>query len=159
MSRSLIVALALAPLAITACASSEAAPPPASTPAPAAASSSGDYQSLCVESMTKNRTCTAEYIPALVDSRAKIDKPPGIAESVKADRDGVIAKAMEEWAEDSKDENIARNCQMLTEHMDDSAKPAADGIRGCLAQQDCNAYVACAMPVFEDLMARAHPHP
>jgi hypothetical protein len=156
MNRSLIVALFLAPLAIAACASSEAAP--ATTTKAQPASSTGDMQSLCVEAFTKNRSCTDIYIPALVDSRAKIDKPPGIAEKVKADRDGVIAQAKAEWAEDSKDEAIARNCQMFTEHADDAAKGHADQVKSCLAQQDCAAYVGCITPVQEAMMASGPHH-
>ena len=119
MSRFALLPLSL--LVYTACASSEAAPSQTAKAQPA--SSTGDYQSVCVDSMTRNRTCTDDYIPALVDSRARMDKPAGIAEAVKTDRAGVIAKAKEEWASDSTDENIARNCQAMTEHMDDSMKP------------------------------------
>lgn len=161
MSRTLLsLAVALAPLAIAACASSEAAP---SKPAAAKAStSSGDFQSLCVETFTHNRTCTDQYIPALVDTRAKIDKPPGIAEKVKQDRAGIIEQAKAEWAEDSTDENIARRCQMMTEHMnaaDERVQKLADEARACLPQTDCTAYVACIEPVEEKLMSGPSANP
>ena len=154
MSRSLIAALAFAPLAIAACASSEAAP--AQTTKTSTSSLASEAQQLCVETMTKNRTCTDDYIPSLVDTRAKLDKPPGIAEEVKADRAGVIAKAKAEWAEDSKDENIARHCQAMTEHMTDAAKPMMDQLRACLAKDACGDYVPCVQPVFEQLMSQPH---
>jgi len=155
MTRSLIAALVFAPLAIAACASSEAAPAQSTTTAQAA-SSTGDAQQLCVETFTRNRTCTDDYIPSLVDTRAKLDKPPGIAEAVKNDRNGVIAQAKAEWAEDSKDENIARTCQMLTEKLTDAQTPAMNQARACLAKQTCGDYVACIQPVFEGLMAQPH---
>ena len=155
MSRSFIAALLFAPLAIAACASSEAAPPRTESARPSSSFVS-EAQQLCVETMTKNRTCTDEYIPSLVDTRAKMDKPPGIAEKVKADRDGVIAQAKAEWAEDSKDENIARNCQAMTEHMTEDAKPMMDQLRACLAKDACGDYVPCVQPVFEQLMSRPH---
>jgi hypothetical protein len=154
LTRSLVAALLFAPLAIAACASSEAAPSQTTKAQPA--SSTGDAQQLCVETFTRSRTCTDEYIPSLVDTRAKLDKPPGIAEEVKNDRAGVIAKAMAEWAEDSKDENIARTCQSLTEKFTDAQKPAMDAARACLAKDACTDYVACIQPVFEGLMAQPH---
>jgi hypothetical protein len=142
MSRSLVLVLALAPIVATACASSEAAPIAKTQPA----SSTGDAQAACVEMMTRNRTCTDDFIPALVDARARHDKPPGIAESVKTDRAAVIAKAKEEWAEDSKDEAIARTCQAMTEH---ATQAEVDGVRACLAKDACGDYVACTTPMFE----------
>ena len=142
MSRSLVLVLALAPIVATACASSEAAPTAKTQPA----SSTGDAQATCVEVMTRNRTCTDDFIPALVDARARNDKPAGIAEAVKTDRAAVIAKAKEEWAEDSKDEAIARSCQQMTEH---STPAEIEGGRACLAKQACGEYVACVTPMFE----------
>lgn len=153
MSRSLIAALLFAPLAIAACASSEAAPAQTTKAQTASSSFAGEAQQLCVETMTKNRTCTDEYIPSLVDTRAKLDKPAGIAAEVAADRAGVIAKAKAEWAEDSKDENIARHCQAMTEHMTEEAKPMMDQLRACLAKDACGDYVPCVQPVFEKLMS------
>ncbi|MBL9019826.1 MAG: hypothetical protein JNL83_36920 [Myxococcales bacterium] len=152
-TRSLLAALLFAPLAIAACASSEAAPAKTDTTKTQASSVPGEAQQLCVETMTKNRTCTDEYIPALVDTRAKLDKPPGIAEKVKADRAAVIAQAKVEWAEDSKDENIARQCQAMTEHMTEDARPMMDALRACLAKDACGDYVPCVQPVFEQLMS------
>lgn len=156
MTRSLIATLLFAPLAIAACASSEAAPSKTDTTKAQASTVAGEAQQLCVETMTKNRTCTDEYIPSLVDTRAKLDQPPGIAAEVKADRAGVIAKAKAEWTEDSKDENIARHCQAMTEHMTDEARPMMDQLKACLAKDACGDYVPCVQPVFEQLMSRPH---
>jgi hypothetical protein len=155
MSRSLVLALVLAPLVATACASSEAAPASGAKTA-SSTYTTGDYQALCVETMTRNRTCSDEYIPALVDSRARINQPPGIADEVKKDRNAVIEAARKEWAEDSTDANLARHCQQMTEHMDDSMHATADGAKACLAEQSCTAYVACVTPIFEKLMASSH---
>jgi hypothetical protein len=149
--------IALSLLVYSACASSEAStmPPPAK-PAPAAAqpaSTADDPQALCVQAFTHNRTCTAEYIPALVDTRAKLDLPPGMADMVKQDRAGVIAKANAEWAEDSKDENIARHCTQMTANLPAEALSLMDEVRACQTQTDCTAYVACIEPVEAKLMA------
>ena len=116
-------------------------------------SSTGDDQKLCVEAFTHNRTCTAEYIPALVDTRAKLDIPKGMTEKVKQDRAGVIAKANEEWAQDSTDENIASHCQQMTAHMTEEARALGSEVRACLPETNCTAYVACIEKVEEKLIA------
>ena len=148
MSR--LIAISLLSL-VSACASKAAAPAPAN-PQPAVATGD-DAQPVCVETFTHNRTCTAEYIPALVDTRAKLDLPPGIAAQVKQDRAGVIAKATAEWATDSTDANITQRCQQMTAHMTGDGRALVSEARGCLAKTDCTAYVACIEPVEEKLMA------
>ncbi len=148
---SLLFVVALAPIAATACGTSEAASEP-SDPATAtkASTSTDDLYDLCIESFTRNRTCTAEYIPALVDARARHDKPAGITQAVAEDRAGVIAQANAEWAEDGKDENIAATCtRMKAAPPSPMMEDAAGVIRGCLQQADCAGWVACSMPVVE----------
>ena len=91
MTRSLalilpVFALALAPLA-TGCGTSDAAAAPTGTPATAQAQlGAPDVQQTCVSMMQRSRTCTSVYIPALVDERARLDQPPGIAAEVAAMR-------------------------------------------------------------------------
>jgi len=109
-------------------------------------SSGGDSQAACVEVMNKNRECTTDYIPALVDVRAKHDNPEGVAAAVKADRDKVVSQALAEWATDSKDDAIARQCEKMAPSMPDADVATA---KGCLATAECPAYVACVMPLFE----------
>jgi hypothetical protein len=153
--RSLLVSFVplLVPLAVACGSSSEAAgPAPAPVAKPAAAAD--DHHRLCVEVFTRNRTCTDTYIPALVDARAKYDRPPGIADAVKKDRNAVIAEAKGEWAEDSKDEAIGRICQQLTANMTDEGRDDAAHARECLAHSDCAAYTACVMPLFEKRFAK-----
>ena len=140
--------IALSLVIYTACASSEAGTVASAKPQPA-----GDPEALCVAAFTHDRTCTAAYIPALVDTRARLDLPPGIAAMVVQDRAAVIAKANAEWAEDSTDASIARHCQQMTAHMTDAARALEDEVRQCVAKTDCAAYVACIAPVEEKLMA------
>jgi len=113
------------------------------TPAP---SSAADSHATCVQVMTKNRECTTDFIPALVDIRAKHDNPEGVAEAVKADRDKVISQALAEWAVDSKDDAIARQCEKLGPTMTDAD---VAGGKSCLATAECPAYVSCVSPMFE----------
>lgn len=142
---SLSCGLALASFAAGCGTTSEAAPTPPATPA-APPAAGPDAEATCVEVMTRNRVCTDEFIPALVDARARHDQPPGITAAVKADRAAVIAEAMEEWAEDGKDEAIAQTCARMSQGM---TPAGVDASRACLASDACGAYVACVTPLFE----------
>jgi len=150
MSKTLFaILISLTPFTLVACGSTEAAP---AQTAKAPPSSTGDAQTTCVEVMTKGRTCTSEFIPALVESRAKHDNPQGIAEAVQKDRNAVVSQALTEWATDSKDEAIARTCQQMVGQAPDAGD--VDAGRACLAQADCAAYVACIIPQFEKRFAK-----
>ncbi len=129
---------------VIACGSVEAAPAPTSKPQPA---STGTDQQACVESFARSRSCTDQYIPALVDTRAKYDSPAGIGLEVKADRTAVIERAKAEWTNDSRDDAIANTCQRMMAAPD--AHADAETARGCLAEADCGAYVTCVMAIFE----------
>ncbi|MEJ7601937.1 MAG: hypothetical protein WKG01_28840 [Kofleriaceae bacterium] len=148
-SLSLALTLALGSVTAAACGTTEAAPSQntaSAKPAPA----SSDVHALCVEMLTRNRTCTDDYLPALVDLRAKHDNPAGIAARVTTDRAGVIAEARTEWQTDSTDEAIAAVCTKAAPSTDPAdVEPA----RACLAEATCGAYVACSMPLFEKRFA------
>jgi hypothetical protein len=120
----------------------------------AAPASTDDMQKLCVQVFERSRTCTDDYIPALVDSRAKLDVPKGIAAEVKADRNAVIAQAKQEWAHDSTDPAIAQTCEHIAGQLDDATAAQAPTARGCLTKASCGEYTACIMPVFEKHLAK-----
>jgi hypothetical protein len=145
MKFALALALALAPLGLAACASAEAQP---KQPATAQQTSTADDpKAVCVATMTRARECTDDYIPALVDARAQADVPPGIADAVKKDRNAVIAEAKQEWATDSKDENIAGMCEKMT--ADGATTPDELAMaKDCNAKTDCKEYTSCVMPLF-----------
>jgi len=145
-SLSLALALALAPLA--ACGTTEASPAKEQS-APKAAPASTDAQAVCVQLFTRNRECTDDYIPALVDLRAKVDKPAGIADKVKTDRNAIIAQAKTEWANDSTDQAIAATCAQVTANPTESDKADAGSLQACMAEETCAGHTACVMPYFE----------
>jgi hypothetical protein len=153
-TRSLVIAvgLALGLGSLTACGGSKAAP--AETAKPATASSPEELKALCVKMFTRSRECTSDFIPALVDARARHDVPPGIAEQVKTNRDAVIAEAMKEWENDSKDEAIQPMCEKIG--ADPAMAESADEVNGCMAKTSCPEFVACTMPLHEKHMADAH---
>jgi len=142
MSRFLALGSLLALSALAACEGAEAKPAPASTAQKASTPANPDHD-LCVAIMTHSRTCTDQYIPALVDARAQADHPAGIKEEVAKDRDGVIAQAKQEWANDSLDANIEKMCSQ--------SMPNADAIRAdataCQAKADCGEFSACIVPI------------
>ena len=135
-------------LALAACEGAEAKPAPANTPQKAQASSANADHDLCVAFISHARTCTDQFIPALVDARAEADTPAGIKAEVAKDRDGVIAQAKTEWATDSDDAHIEQMCTPanVAAHTNDDARAQATT---CNANTDCAAYTACALPVFK----------
>jgi hypothetical protein len=135
------------------CGTSDAAAPAPAAPARSQPASTGDARALCVQVFAHNRTCTAQYIPALVDLRARYDVPAGIAAEVAADRGAVIAQANQEWAVDSTDAAIDVTCASVAAST--SIDPAdAAGAQACLALADCAAYTTCIMPYFEKRFAK-----
>jgi hypothetical protein len=149
-----MIALAIAATALlAACASSSPAPSPTvrSQQGPTVRGDSDSAHADCVALFERQRTCSAEYIPALVDIRVRHDRPAGIAAS---DREGgraaLVAQAHEEWRGDSTDEAIDGTCR----HIVDGSDPAElDGRRAqvatCLAASDCASFVACIAPATE----------
>lgn len=135
----------LSVLALAACAGAEADPktstsPSSTTPPPAA-------QEMCETYFARARTCTDQYIAALVDLRIELDKPAGITASAQSEgRDAIIGYAMAEWAEDSQPAAITATCgQVLASIPADQLEGLrAEGER-CLAMTDCGEFATCAM--------------
>lgn len=144
-----VAALAVAFAAACGGSKSEPVKPEPTATAPA---SGGDVKAVCVKTFTRARECTSDFIPALVDARARHDVPPGIADKVKENRDAVIAEGMKEWESDSTDESIAATCDKIS--ADPSAGTDSPEFEGCLAKTSCPEFVACAIPVQEKHFAK-----
>lgn len=142
MTRSLALSFVLA-TSVAALAGCKSRPAEAT---PAQRAQASDAMAACTQTFVRQRECTDTFLPALVDTRARLDKPAGIAEQVKTDRAGVIAEAMTEWAVDSTDEAIAQTCARLTATVDANEAAAA---QACLAATDCAAFTTCMMPIVE----------
>lgn len=140
-ARSASLTFLILSLAGSACAVSDAAPA-SSTPTAQPASTAPD---VCVQAMTRARTCTAQWIPALVDARAQLDAPAGIAAAVRDNRADVIAKANAEWTIDSTDANIGGACAHMATTITDADRTDTGA---CLAKTACDDYVACEITVF-----------
>ena len=118
-----------------------------STPTNVPKEVTSDPKSLCVAVMQRARECTNDYVPVLVDMRAKHDTPPGIAAAVAQDRDAVIEQAKQEWAVDSQDPNIEATCDRMAPQLNDPSDQAT--ANDCLGKNECVGFSTCVMPLFE----------
>lgn len=104
---------------------------------------------VCRDLMQRERDCSAVFIPALVAERVRLDIPAGIAaEDAKLGRDALVSEALNEYADDSKDDRIAATCAQVAAQL-----PAERGQRligageACLELDGCEPFVACAVPI------------
>lgn len=104
---------------------------------------------VCRDLMQRERDCSAVFIPALVAERVRLDIPAGIAaEDAKLGREALVSEALDEYANDSKDERIAATCAQVAARL-----PAERGQRligageACLELDACEPFVACAVPI------------
>ncbi len=128
----------LAMSALVACAGADAQPSPAAPKPTTAATATSDHD-LCVALMQHARTCTDQYIPALVAARAAADKPAGIKEEYAKDSAAIVAQAKTEWASDSTDANLEAMCSRPLPHADEQRTIAVE----CQAKTDCNELATC----------------
>ena len=98
----------------------------------------------CGASMVRERECEAEFLPALVALRVRLDMPSGVAARDAAEgRAALLAEATTEYAGDATDENFAANCAQMDELPADRATQWTDMMNGCLATEGCAAFVEC----------------
>lgn len=113
---------------------------------PAAASTTDQ---ICRSLMQRQRACTEQFIPALVEARVKSDSPPGLAAREREiGRDALVKDALAEWETDARDPNIAALCDDIAQ----AISPEKDvllrsSVSNCLAKEGCNAFVSCAVPL------------
>jgi hypothetical protein len=145
----LLLCSLLTPVGLAACGGADAAPAPRTGATPAATTAPvPEVQAECEAFFARARTCTAEYIPALVDLRVSLDKPAGIAAEAQppGGRDAIIQQALGEWTDDSQPAAVAALCSKIAgavppaEIESDRAKAAT-----CMAATDCATFSTCAM--------------
>jgi len=145
MTRFAFLSVSVLALALSACAGAEADPKTSASPATSTPPTSA--VAACEQFLTHAKTCTADYIPALVDLRVELDQPAGIAAAAQTDgRDSLIARANEEWATDSQPAAIHAACEHSLQSMpaEQLETMAAEGAR-CDAMTDCAEFSTCAM--------------
>lgn len=119
---------------------------------PATAAASTSAKEACVKVFERQRACTTDFIPALVDLRASVDKPKGIAaEAAKpGGRDALIQQALSEWKNDSTDAAIDATCSRI------ASSPKAAGAKtmadSCVSSPDCPGFVKCVIPLMKQTL-------
>jgi len=122
----------------------------------AAPGAGGDMEATCRDSFAKQRTCTDDFIPALVDARIEMDLPAGIAAEGKKDggRDALITQAKSEWSKDSEPDAVAAQCKDMSGKVPAEQKAELQAAHTkCLAISDCKAYVECVMPITKKMLS------
>lgn len=104
---------------------------------------------VCRDLMRRERDCSAVFIPALVAERVRLDIPAGIAaHDALIGRDALVSEALDEYADDSRDERIAATCADVAAQLpaDRGQRLVASG-DACLGLDACEPFVACAVPI------------
>ncbi|MBI5532889.1 MAG: hypothetical protein HY898_09255 [Deltaproteobacteria bacterium] len=147
--RCLIALITLASACAFGCSASEPANPPApqSTAAEPVSTGADALASQCVTVRNRERACTREYIPALVDLRVELDAPAGIAAQAKKDgRDALVAEAMKEWEVDSAQPEAFCKQQMARMPQAQAASMLGKA-SACAKESTCDSFVKCWLPL------------
>lgn len=136
-----VLALSLAPLALTACAGSASPPSPPHAPAPR------PLAAQCERHYARERACSTEYLAELVRVRVELDLPPGIAaDDARQGREATIAQARADWQVDAQPAARTRICDALDDQVPAARVDSllAQGAR-CLAMATCQDFAVCAV--------------
>jgi hypothetical protein len=145
--RTLIALLTLAAATMIGCSGTEPTHAQASSVAEPVATASDGLVAQCVAVRNRERACTADYIPALVDLRIELDRPAGIAARAKdMGRNPLTAEALKEWQGDSAEpEAFCR--QQLSKMPLPQAAGFMQNASSCAQQSSCKAFVHCWLPL------------
>jgi hypothetical protein len=151
MTRTTALATSLFTALIAACGGpdrpAETAPAGQADAAPAG-QADADPVVVCRTTVERQRACTDDYLPALVDLRVELDRPAGTADRVKAEgRDKIVTEARADWVKDTTDEKIAEQCSMVTKLPAERLKKEMPMTQACLARPDCKAFTECIIPI------------
>jgi hypothetical protein len=121
--------------------------PPAS--APAQEKHQAGTHGVCRALMLRQRACSAQLIPALVDARVERDDPKGTAAHARdVGREALLTEAFDEWALDSSDARIEAVCSEIAQALEPGRAPLLErSASACLERAGCDAFVQCAVPL------------
>jgi hypothetical protein len=104
---------------------------------------------VCSSLMLRQRDCSALFLPALVAERVRRDMPAGTAQlDVELGREALLATALAEYAEDSREPAIMAVCDKIAASISSERATTLLASGGtCLAHTECEALVACAVPL------------
>ena len=105
---------------------------------------------ICVTAMSRERECQAEFLPALVALRVRLDMPAGITQRAEAEgQEALLEEARGEYVNDATDEAIEANCSQLDEMPEERTQPIIETETRCLAASDCAGFVECQIAFHE----------
>lgn len=115
---------------------------------------------MCKRIFARKETCADDYLPVLLDLRVELNKPPGIADEVKAKgRDAVLAIAHTELASDTQPDKVAATCDgaagQLAKAPPEQASQLLDQGAKCEATTDCKAFATCVIEIDRGFIAAA----
>jgi hypothetical protein len=104
---------------------------------------------ICRDLLRRGRDCSAVFLPALVAERVRLDNPAGLAaRDAQIGREALLSEALNEYAEDSKDERIAATCDNVEAYLPaDRGERLVSSGEACLRLDACEPFVACAVPL------------
>jgi len=112
----------------------------------------------CVSMRHRERDCEAEFVPALVALRVRIDQPTGIAaRDTSEGRDALVTQARTEFATDSTDAAIDHSCTQVDQMPAEQAGAWTDLMEECLASTECVPFVECDMRFTERRLSGEPP--
>ena len=117
-----------------------------------------DLRAACAEEIRRELTCEADFVPMIVDARIRLDLPPGMAARARGPdgRDGLVAEARAEFAEDYAPDRIETICNHRQARAASLSPEALEDLRrdngACTGATDCRAFTACMAPILEKLL-------
>ncbi|MBI4701675.1 MAG: hypothetical protein HY744_11045 [Deltaproteobacteria bacterium] len=111
----------------------------------------------CTSMMDKAVSCKDPFVEMLVDLRAELDFPKGIAKRAKSfEKPKLLADAKKELATDFADPKRTETCGAMAKKI---AQADIDAVKACVAKADCKEFAACLKPtqkkMFEAQQAEA----
>jgi hypothetical protein len=127
------------------CGGSKPAPAPA-TPPPAS-HTAADLGPLCRAHYAHEQTCADDYLSALIDLRAELNQPPGIADELKAKgKPAMVELAKVEFTSDTAPDKVAAICDaMATKTPAEQVEPLFKDGTHCAEMTDCKQFASCAV--------------
>jgi len=117
-----------------------------------------DLRATCAAELKRTFECKERFVPMIVETRIKLDLPPGIAARGKdpAGRAGLVAIAHREFAADrapDKHRAICEGRQAIVDAMPPARLQALrTTIRACPTTTDCQTFTRCMQPILERMI-------
>lgn len=134
-----------------------------SSSAPAAKPAAGtaaDLGPMCQAYYVRQRSCVDDYLSALIDLRAELDMPKGVAAEVKSvGKPALVEKARVEWTSDTEQPKVDAICDaMATRTPADQVERLLKQGDTCAATPDCKAFAKCAVETERSYIASGAQH-